>query len=435
MTPQAILAIRRFAPRAPLAAPSDLTLPEAGSTTVRDLLNRYLAAVLRDTLTLPAARLPRPRAFELERMQGIIADLATREPGAIVSLLRRPTFSVLVRCLTAEIARTPATEAADALAAELVETALLELAWMGVLEHPVVLDRSVRRLVSLAHDFSLDLEAPALGARFDAHGAELQLADGERLRVTPDRAFMRAASARVAEPFPLAFASAKLALRDNNPLSLVEAHPDKDGNAVELGGKPIEDWLSPLRQAFELVERYLPGIAAEMRMMLHQIVPVGFDAERHLSASYAEAIGTVYMSLHPNLLTMTEALIHEFQHNKLNALLYFDPVLQNLESELYASPVRPDPRPLRGVLLAVHAFQPVARLYEAMIEADDPLATPDARRRFRAVVEVNRDGCDVLLPNARPTDIGRNLIAEIARLHEHFGGQGEALESANLPPR
>ena len=41
-------------------------------------------------------------------------------------------------------------------------------------------------------------------------------------------------------------------------------------------------------------------------------VPVGWDEQRHLSASYQEAIGTVYLSLHPNPLTLAEALIHEF---------------------------------------------------------------------------------------------------------------------------
>lgn len=433
MLPQKALAIRRFAARNPLVSPSDLTIPAQGSSTVRELLNRYVGGVLRDFLLLPAARLPRLRAMELERAQGMIADLSTKQPGAVVNLLRRPTFSVLVRCLSVELARPGSIEKADFLAAELVETSLLELAMMGVLEHTVVVDRPITKLTSLARGVSVHFDPAALGARFDAGRVELPLADGTSFIIDPDRPLDDSPSVRVLHPFPPVFASAKLALIDNNPLAFVEAHPDKDGNAIDLGNRPLEEWVSPLGQAFELVERYLPALADEMRLMLHQIVPVGFHEERHLSASYAEAIGTVYMSLHPNLLTMTEALIHEFQHNKLNTLLYFDPVLQNLESELYASPVRPDPRPLRGVLLAVHAFQPVARLYEAMIEADDPLATPDARGRFRAIVSQNREGCDVLLPNARPTEIGHGLLEEIARIDEHFGEPGGSPRSATLP--
>lgn len=420
MTPKALAALRRFSPRTPLAPPPDLTLPKPRSGTSRDLLNRYIAAILRDFLTLPAAKLPRPQALELARTQEIVAELAISQAGAIVSLVRRPTFSVLVRCLSVELSRQTG-PGAEQLAAELVETTLLELSLMGALAETVALDRPLERLCSQLHDFALDFEVPAISAKFSSREIELCFSNGETFILRAGEEPKGSPAVRVERPFPRILASASLALRDNNPLSHFEAHPDKDGNAINLGNRSIEDWALPLRKSFELIERHLPDIAEEMKLILHQVVPVGFDRERHLSASYAEAIGTVYMSLHPNLLTMTEALIHEFQHNKLNALLYFDPIIENLESELYASPVRPDPRPLRGVLLAVHAFLPVARLYEKMIEARDPLATSDAERRYRDIVRINREGCEVLLPNARPTPIGRSVLAEIAALHEHFG--------------
>src|SRR5258708_27261484 len=101
---------------------------------------------------------------------------------------------------------------------------------------------------------------------------------------------------------------------------------------------------------------------------------ISWDGVKHLSASYQEILGTIYLTLHPSQMTLTEALIHEFSHNKINALFEVDDVLENAWSPLYTSPVRPDPRPLHGVLLAVHAFLPVARLYEKMTEADHPLA-------------------------------------------------------------
>ena len=109
-----------------------------------------------------------------------------------------------------------------------------------------------------------------------------------------------------------------------------------------------------------------------MRLLMQLLLPVGFDRERHLSASYAEAIGAAYLSLHPDGMTMAEALIHEFSHNKINALARLEPLLENGDGARFGSPLRPDPRPLHGVLLAVHAFVPVARLYERMIEAADP---------------------------------------------------------------
>nr|MBK7066646.1 hypothetical protein [Deltaproteobacteria bacterium] len=212
-----------------------------------------------------------------------------------------------------------------------------------------------------------------------------------------------------------------LAVEDNNPLSMFEAHPDKEGNAIDLGGRPAQEWVGVLRQCLAVTARYMPALRAEMDLFVHQVVPVGYHDQRHLSASYQESIGTIYMTLHPNLMTMTEALIHEFSHNKLNALFELDPVLDNAFWPLYASPVRPDPRPLHGVVLAVHAFQPIARLYEAMTEAGEPASkSPEFQRRFAQIRKVNRDGAEVVLGSGVPTAVGRGLIDEMRRWDEHF---------------
>ena len=203
-----------------------------------------------------------------------------------------------------------------------------------------------------------------------------------------------------------------LATVDVNPLAMLEAHPDKEGNAIDLGGVAPARWCEALRAALDVIEAHLPIVREEIDLVVQQIVPVGYDAERHLSASYAEAVGTVYLTLHPSPMTMVEALVHEHQHNKLNALLDVDPILENHPSERYASPVRPDPRPLFGVLLAVHAFLPVEALYERALDAGEA----HLEARYRAIVAKNREGAAVLLAHARPTAMGRALLDEIARL-------------------
>jgi HEXXH motif-containing protein len=127
------------------------------------------------------------------------------------------------------------------------------------------------------------------------------------------------------------------------------------------------------------------------------------------------------MSLHPGEMTLAEALIHEFSHNKLNALFEVDEVLENAWSPLYTSPVRPDPRPLHGVLLAVHAFLPVARLYEKMIEAKDPRAESEAfLGRFAAIRTINREGAAIVLAHGKATGIGSSLLEEIQRWDTYY---------------
>ncbi len=379
---------------------SDLTIPEAGSTTARDVLSQALRRLLRDALELPRSAPPSARS-EAAALGRTLEHAAKVHPAALVAALRRPTIGTLVRCLRPSCGLAP--EARDGLYVELLA--------------------GLRHDLALAEDDARQRQS-ALPRMPDAPGCRRPA----RVLSLLDRTATSTASGEVSRPYhPIAPATSGivLALADNNPLAMEEAHPDKEGNALDLGGRPIEAWTSMLRDAIDLVGAHLPDLAAEIELHVQQIVPVGYHEERHLSASYQEAIGTIYMTLHPSLMTMTEALIHEFSHGKINALFELDELLENAWSPLYTSPVRPDPRPLHGVLLAVHAFLPVARLYERMIAAGHPLAQrEDFVQRFARIRKTNREGADVVLVNGRPTPIGRGVLDEIARWDRHFAKMG-----------
>lgn len=366
-----------------IAPPEDLTLPRPGSTTSRAVLSRAigrLLAELREVLRLgdPA---------DVAALGAALNAIPERQ-SALMSVLRRPNVGALIRC-----ARVPGAD--RRLVDELIVTLAVELAVLGALRTELVLRHVPEKVVSLAGRFVLS---------------------GKReLVVGPS--FAPPAS----DAFHAITESLVLALEDNNPLSMVEAHPRKSGNRIDLGERPVAEWLRSLRDALDRIERYLPDLRAEIDLFVQQFVPVGFDTEAHLSASYREAIGTIYLTLHPNAMTMTEAIVHEFSHNKINALFEIDDVLHNAYSPLYKSPVRPDPRPLHGVLLAVHAFVPVARLYEAMLAAEDPLTQhPSFRARLAQIVAGNHEGTEVLLEHAQPTDVGRAVLDELARWDRHF---------------
>jgi hypothetical protein len=207
------------------------------------------------------------------------------------------------------------------------------------------------------------------------------------------------------------------AIIDHNPMAAFEAHPDKAGNHVDLGGRSEQEWVGVLDESFALIERFMPGEFAEMAMMLHAVIPVGYDSERHLSASYREAVGTIYLTLHPSVMIMTEAIVHEFQHNKLNVSTYSTEYLSNAFHPVYKSPVRPDPRPLWGILLAVHAFLPVAELYRRMRDGGHPWsAQPDFERRMSELDLKNHEGMEMLRANGQFTPAGRALFDELETL-------------------
>lgn len=209
----------------------------------------------------------------------------------------------------------------------------------------------------------------------------------------------------------------RLGLVDHNPISSFEAHPDKPGNALDLGERPVHEWLERLERAFAIITAHLPEIVPEMKLLLHEILPVGYHGERHLSASYREAIGTVYVTLHPDELTLAEALVHEFQHNKVNALSHLGPLLDNAFSPLFPSPIRPDPRPLWGILLAAHAFLPVAVMYRRMRAASHPRAVgPEFARRLGEIDLKNHEAVGMLEIHGRFTPPGSALMHDLSAL-------------------
>ncbi len=406
---------------APLEPPSDLAVPVQGSTTTRAILSRALGRVCRELLGLVrahAAEELREDALALERALVLVAN---RDPGAIASVLRRPHTSTLARVLRSTGRGSPS------LASELFALIAFDLAWLGALPGGVTLRCLPRRIVSLTARIAVDLPPGARSATF-ANGEVTIERQGAGAALVLDLVALAAGAPHPSctRPYREVSGDILFARADNNPLSGIEAHPDKKTpNTVDLGGRDESEWIDAIRKALALIETGLAPMAADIHLVLQQIVPTGYDAEKHLSCSYQEDIGTLYASLHPSPYTMAEALIHEVSHNKINALMDLDPLLENAPTELYASPVRPDPRPIHGVLLAVHAFVPVACMYERLV-ASQPPGLSGARRnleeRLAAVVRSNRSGTEVLREHARATPVGRGLLEELFEWDRHFRG-------------
>jgi HEXXH motif-containing protein len=377
-----------------VSEPLELTVPGSDTRSARRHLGAALAKLVRDLqrVTLPLDPL---LAADARAVLGLLGPLSRRQPGLVWSALRRPSVYCHLRL------------AADgAPDATLLHTGLVtlaaELAASGALEEAVVLRRAPSRIVlrSLLEEIT---PRPGVALRLAPDGTPTQ--DGQPC--ARRRAFI-----------PLSPSTA-LALADDNPLASLEAHPDKTGSQLDLGDAPTERWVAALKDASARIAAGLPVLAEELELVVSVIVPVGTHDERHLSASYREALGLVYVTLHPDPLTMTEAVVHEAQHNKLNAVLSVDPLLENLPEERYRSPVRPDPRPLLGVLLAVHAFVPVALLYRALRRAGDPLVLgARAEARLEAILRGNEEGLELLERHARPTSAGAELLRELRHWHD-----------------
>lgn len=184
-------------------------------------------------------------------------------------------------------------------------------------------------------------------------------------------------------------------------------------------------WLSPLEHAFTLIRHVWPALTGELATGLRAIVPVVSNTpEVHLSASFREAPGLSALSWTADTAVVAEAIVHEYHHQKLNALLILDQLITGDATPRFYSPWRDDPRPLTGVLHGVYAFQAVLRFWAEALTAGIPLIDED-RLRQRAVLlrrQVER-GIRTLKASATFTALGAALIDSIA----------EQVENCSLP--
>jgi HEXXH motif-containing protein len=377
-----------------------LVVPAPGDARLRDLVRKQRLLVLRDLLGREGADLSDPVRRALPRVRSALLGLARAQAPILLDAIGQD--DVMPPLLAAIAGVAPA----DAMLRAAVPPLLATLArTRGALEESVLWDVPIASIA--LPDRGIARFAPeARGLVANTAGAEIRLADGSerRLDALPFEATLH----------PIPGTTAQLALHDANPLAMHEDHPDKRGNAIDLGGRSVDAWTRALADAIELVRVALPSVHAELALVLRRIVPVGFEPERHLSASYREAPGLVYLTLHPSVLTLAEAIVHETQHGKLNVLSFFDPALRNGRTTWTSSPVRPDLRPLSGVLLAVHAFVPVAALHLRLAELDHPIArTPEFHARRAQVLDGNARGLALVRSLGEPTPIGRELLAAL----------------------
>lgn len=401
---------------------------------------RYLASCCRDFLTL-GRELPAALRDAHGRLVDLVRRALATDERRLLNCFASPTVGTPLRCLHLRDDLPGFRTRIDEAVAAMMPHLLFEMGLRGLIADGDVFiwEHGAPRLGSLAIGGEVVAPEGASGFVFSATSVTAVAGRVEVGRLPLDRGGMRTVCE---EPGGFRFEShyrrlgkvTHFATVDHNPIAAFETHPDKSGNPVDLGGRPQGEWIGVLDEAFALIEAFMPRTFAEMRMMLHEVIPVGYDDVRHLSASYREAIGTIYLTLHPNLLTMAEAVLHEFQHNKFNVASDSVEYVSNAFHPLYKSPVRPDPRPLWGILLAVHAFLPVAELYRRMRDAGHPFAAhPDFERRISELDLKNHEGMQMLRAHAQFTAPGHALFSDLEALERRHLAERTARGLSTVP--
>jgi HEXXH motif-containing protein len=396
----------------PSLPPAFLTLPLPGQSSLPGLVRKLRLIAVRRLATADGRALPPAQRRAFSDLQRLLPRILKTSPAAVLAAVGAPDVLPQLLCLGVGIRPT------EQLLAEAVPHMLAAL---RTAPEAVIWPGPVHRICDPARGIARTYDPPAALLVLDPTG--LRVEDGAGAR--EDWGDGPSGGAFLA----LGHTAGDLGLVDTNPLSMLEEHPDKDGNALDLGGRSAEEWQGALGEALAVIQAAVPAWAEDLPLVLRRAVPVGWYPEMHLSASYREAPGLIYMSLHPSTLTLAEAIVHECQHGKLNVLFWMDEVLLNGRTTWTPSPVRPDLRPLIGVLLAVHAFVPVAAMHRELSRLEHPLAAgPEFARRRAQVLASNLRGLEILEELSEPTAIGARLLADLRRLHDAC-----ALDAPDVP--
>ncbi|WP_293153088.1 MULTISPECIES: HEXXH motif-containing putative peptide modification protein [unclassified Microcoleus] len=191
-----------------------------------------------------------------------------------------------------------------------------------------------------------------------------------------------------------------------------------DLNFEELTPTSTIKWLSSLEEAWFWIDSCSSLLASEILMGVQSLVPVHSHAiDVHRSQTFREIPGLLVLSWMSDTSVIVEALVHEYHHHKLNALLNLDPIIVKGSPEaIYYSPWRDDPRPLSGILQGIYVFQAVLEFGHKILKIDIPLLQEKRlQQRVYTAKEQLLTALKVLKTNAEFSLIGQGLIEAIEK--------------------
>ncbi|GIG62084.1 hypothetical protein Lfu02_64560 [Longispora fulva] len=186
------------------------------------------------------------------------------------------------------------------------------------------------------------------------------------------------------------------------------------GHAVSGRIRPAEfaRWQAMFQEAWQLLVRHVPWRADEVAAGVSSIVSLTRYADGPmLSATSRDAFGGLGVTHPDDAVALASALVHELQHSKLYSLLRIVPLYETAGSELYFSPWRRDPRPLKGLFQGAFAFLGVADVLGQL--RSKPGVGDAVIQEFADVGEQLADAMDTLDGCGLLTAVGAELVARM----------------------
>ncbi|MEU2298701.1 HEXXH motif domain-containing protein [Streptomyces antibioticus] len=168
-----------------------------------------------------------------------------------------------------------------------------------------------------------------------------------------------------------------------------------------------DDWRELFAGAWRVLRETGAEEADALARGLSVVVPrPRTERFRPHSASSGNAFGAALASVPDDAEQFASTLVHEFQHNKLSALMHLFTLHDDPGTRLHYAPWRDDPRPLGGLLQGVYAFHGVTGFWR---RREHPLG----RFEFALWRAQTAYALRALAGDGGLTDLGRRLVAEL----------------------
>jgi HEXXH motif-containing protein len=147
-----------------------------------------------------------------------------------------------------------------------------------------------------------------------------------------------------------------------------------------------------------LLRSMMPSTSAWLGAVTRVVVPlVRSQGGEFRSGSIAGIPGLVFVEMTRKQLLVLEALVHESAHLHFHIAEFNNDFIAAGHDGLYASPLRPDPRPLRGIFLALHALVYMCAFYKDWQRRTGDACATEARQDLLR----HRDAAGAILRSAR----------------------------------
>jgi HEXXH motif-containing protein len=180
-----------------------------------------------------------------------------------------------------------------------------------------------------------------------------------------------------------------------------------------LADSALAEWRKLVSEAWDVLTLHHQPHARELAVGLRALVPIRPDSNV-VGASSSSAFGGIGLSANGSAAELAEAMVHELQHSKLNALLGLVRLVQDEDARCYA-PWRDDSRPLVGLLHGVVAFTSGVEFWlkqrDLMAESEGRGVDFDVAFRRLQV----RTAVRFLLSSGKLTRVGSALVEAVSR--------------------